>query len=108
MLLVPLVFLPLVWLEWRNYGDLVDEHQLYVRQDWWRQKLSLAKQMNVQNVEITQGPIARMLGLSTLHFGIAGGTLSFSALPLDQAKSIRDRVMQIVAPVDFSALNRKD
>jgi putative membrane protein len=108
MLVVPIFFLPIVWLEWRHYGDLVDDRQLYVREGWWRQRLAIAPQVKVQNAEIRQGPIARMLGLSTLHFGIAGGTLAFTALPLAEARAIRDAVMTKVAPVDFSELNRTD
>jgi putative membrane protein len=108
MLMVPLFFVPIVWMEWRHYGDLTDARQLYVRNGWWRQRLAIAPQVKVQSAEIVQGPIGRMLGLSTLHFGIAGGEMSFAALPLTEARAIRDRVMAVVAPVDFSELNRKD
>lgn len=108
MLAVPLLFLPLVWLEWRHYGDLADARQLYVREGWWREKLAIAPQLKVQSAEISQGPIARILGLSKLHFGIAGGSFAFSALPLADARAIRDAVMEKVAPVDFSVLNRRD
>jgi putative membrane protein len=107
-MLTPLVFLPLAWLEWRHYRDHIDAQQLYVREGWWKQKFTIGAQLNVQSAEISQGPIARMLGLSTLHFGIPGGTLSFSALSIEQARAIRDQVMAAVAPVDFSELNRRD
>lgn len=106
-LLVPLLFLPIVWMEWRHYGDLLDAEQLYLHQGWWREKLDIARQINVQSAEIVQGPIARLLGLSTLHFGLPGGSLAFSALPLAEARAIRDAVMDRVAPVDFSALNQR-
>ena len=39
--------------------------------------------------------------------GIAGGTLRFVALRPAEARAIRDRVMAIVAPVDFSEINRR-
>lgn len=108
LLLLPFLFLPFSWLAWRRYGDMIDDRQLYVQDGWWRQRLSIAPLVNVQSAEIHQGPIARMLGLSTLHFGIAGGNLVFSALPPEQARAIRDQVMAVVAPVDFSELNRRD
>jgi putative membrane protein len=108
IMLLPLLFAAFAWLEWRNYGDLIDDQQLYVREGWWRQRLALVRQINVQSAEIHQGPIARMLGQCTLNFGIAGGTLAFSALPLDQARAIRDQVMTTAAPIDFSELNRRD
>lgn len=102
MLAVPLLFLPIVWAEWRHYGDMIDLQQLYVREGWWRERLTIAPQVKVQSVEIKQGPITRLLGLSTLHFGIAGGSMAFSALPITEAKAIRDAVLAIAAPVDFS------
>ena len=102
LLAVPLLFLPLAWAKWRHYGDLIDPQQLYVRDGWWRQRLAIAPQVKVQSIEISQGPITRLLGLSTLHFGIAGGNIAFSALPLPEARAIRDRVMAVAAPVDFS------
>lgn len=102
MLAVPVLFLPIVWAEWRHYGDMIDTQQLYVREGWWRQRLTIAPQVKVQSVEISQGPITRLLGLSALHFGIAGGSLKFSALPISEANAIRDAVLAIAAPVDFS------
>lgn len=106
MLLVPLPFLPLVWLEWRHSGLLVDAQQLYARENWWNRRMTIAPQVRVQSAEIVQGPIARLFGLVTLHFGIAGGTLRFTALTPEEAQAIRDRVMAVVAPVDFSQINQ--
>jgi putative membrane protein len=106
MLFVPLLLLPLWWLEWRHYHDATDDVQIYVREGWWRQKLTIAPQVKVQTVEIAQGPIARALGLASVNFGIAGGTLEMVALPLETARAIRDAVMERVAAVDYSAINR--
>jgi putative membrane protein len=106
MLLIPVLLLMFAWLEWRHYADAADGRQLYLREGWWRQKLAIAPQVNVQSAEIRQGPIARLLGLSTLEFGIAGGTLAFTALPLPEARALRDSVMVHVVPVDFSQLSR--
>ncbi|MBL0923836.1 MAG: PH domain-containing protein [Sphingomonadaceae bacterium] len=106
MLFVPLLLLPIWWLEWRCYGDATDASQLYVRNGWWRQSLIIAPQIKVQTIEIAQGPIARMLGLASLHFGIAGGRLEMVALPLETARKIRNAVMEKVVAVDYSAINR--
>jgi hypothetical protein len=46
------------------------------------------------------------LGLASLKFGIAGGTLEMIALPLSTAQAIRSTVMEKVAAVDYSAINR--
>jgi putative membrane protein len=103
-LLLPWAFL--LWFNRRNYHDGLDEGQLYVRSGWWRQRLSVAQQVKVQTAEISQGPIARRLGLASLHFGISGGTLEMVAMPLETARFVRDSVMEKVAAVDYSAINR--
>ncbi len=103
-LLVPLAFL--LWFNRRNYRDALDGGQVYVREGWWRQRLTIAPQVKVQTVEIAQGPISRRQGLASLNFGIAGGTLEMIALPLATAHAIRDAVMEKVAAVDYSAINR--
>ncbi len=106
LMLVPLLIGFLWWLEWRKYGDQIDDGQIYVRGGWWRQRLTIAPQVKVQTVEIAQGPIARRQGLASLHFGIAGGTLEMIALPLETARTIRDAVMERVAAVDYSVVAR--
>jgi putative membrane protein len=106
LLLLPLVLGILRWLEWRQYGDQIDARQIYVRNGWWRQRLTVAPQVKVQSAEIVQGPISRRLGLAALKFGIAGGTLEMIALPLPTAHAIRDAVMAKVSAVDYSAINQ--
>ncbi len=104
VLLLPILSVPLAWLQWRKYYDLVEGATLTMRKGWWRQKQVVAPQLKVQSVDIRQNPISRLLGLSTVHFGIAGGALRFSALPVDQAYALRDHVLTVIAPVDFSKL----
>ena len=94
------------WLDWRKYRFGLDDDQIYVRRGWWQQKLTIAPQVKVQTVEIAQGPISRRQGLASINFGIAGGTLEMIALPLGTALAIRDAVMERVAAVDYSAINR--
>ncbi len=103
-LLIPWAFL--LWFNRRNYGDALDARQIYVRAGWWRQHLTIAPHVKVQTVEIAQGPISRRMGLASLNFGIAGGTLEMVALPLETARMIRDAVMKRVVAVDYSAINR--
>lgn len=95
-----------IWLAWRRYADAEDDTQLYVRRGWWRERLTIAPQVKVQSVEIAQGPLGRRLGLATVHFGIAGGSLEMVAMPLAQAKAIRAKVVESVAAVDFSQLGK--
>ena len=104
LLLVP--FVAFLWLDWRKYHYALDTRQIYVRRGWWQERLTIAPQIKVQTVEIGQGPISRRQGLATLKFGIAGGTLEMIAVPLTAAYAIRDSVMERVAAVDYSAINR--
>ena len=102
LLLIPLGLLLFGALEWRKFSYAEDSLRLYVRRGWWRQRLTILPQIRVQSAEITQGPLARLTGLVTLHFGIAGGKLELIAIPRGTAEAIRDGVMAIAAPVDFS------
>ena len=107
LLLLLLVFAAFMfWCDWRRYRFGIDDQQLYIRRGWWQQRLTIAPQLKVQSIEIAQGPLARRLGLASLKFGIAGGTLEMIALPLSTAQVIRSAVMEKVAAVDYSAINR--
>ena len=107
LLLLLLVFATFMfWCDWRRYRFGLDDQQLYLRRGWWQQRLTIAPQLKVQSIEIAQGPLTRRLGLASLKFGIAGGTLEMIALPLSTAQAIRSAVMEKVAAVDYSAINR--
>lgn len=92
------------WFSWRHHAHATDQRQLYARHGWWNQQLEIARQLNVQSVSISQGPLLRRRGLAAIEFGIAGGKLSFQALPLAAAQAIRDQVLAIAGPVDYSQL----
>ncbi|MEQ1537992.1 MAG: PH domain-containing protein [Sphingorhabdus sp.] len=102
LLFIPFGLLLFGALEWRKFGFAEDATRIYVRRGWWRQRLTILPQVRVQSVEIAQGPLARIAGLVSVHFGIAGGTLELIAIPREVAEEIRDRVLAIAAPVDFS------
>ena len=104
LLLIPAAMLAIGWLEWRLYRFGEDPMRLYVRRGWWREQYMILPQVRVQSIEIKQGPLARMHGLVSMHFGIAGGKLELIALPRATAEAIRDAVMAIAGPVDFSKL----
>jgi putative membrane protein len=105
-----LAFLPLapfLWFGWRNSKSAMDDDQLFVRQGWWRERMTIASQVKVQSVEISQGPLARLRGLATVQFGISGGDLVIKTIPIASARLIRDGVLERVVAVDYSALNTK-
>ena len=107
LLLIPFALLIVGAVEWRIYRHADDSAQLYVRRGWWRQQLTVMPQVRVQSVEIAQSPLARLAGLVSLRFGVAGGKLEMIALSRETAEAIRDRVLAVAAPVDFSEINRR-
>jgi putative membrane protein len=107
LLPIPLGLAGIFWLQWRHESHAIDSEQLYARHGFWREQLDFARQINVQSVSVSQGPISRMRGLARLEFGIAGGYLAFRHLPIEQAQMLRDQIMNLVTPVDFSMLRAK-
>jgi putative membrane protein len=94
------------WLSWRTHAAALDERQVYVRHGWWKQVLGIARQVNVQSVSIVQGPLMRRRGLADVEFGIAGGKLAIRSVPLETARALREQVLALVTPVDFSKLGQ--
>jgi putative membrane protein len=93
---------------WRRTRRAIDSAQLYARRGWWNCRLTIARQLSVQSVTLSHGPLERLRGLATVHFGIPGGELHFRAVPLAEARAIREQVLAIAAPVDFSRLARTE
>lgn len=91
---------------WRHDRHALDDSQIFVRRGWLSPRLDLASRVKVQSVEIAQGPLARRRGYATLHFGIAGGSLSMPGLPVERARRIARDVLDSAAAVDFSQLPR--
>ena len=57
-------------------------------------------------MKLAEGALGRRRGYATLHFGIAGGSLSITGLPLDRARQIASAVLDSAAAIDFSELPR--
>ena len=91
---------------WRHDRHALDGTQIFVRRGWLAPRLDIASRIKVQSVEIAQGPLARRRGYATLHFGIAGGSLSMPGLPVERARRIAREVLGSAAAIDFSALPR--
>jgi putative membrane protein len=105
--ILPLIALlaPIYYFRWRREMHAVNDTQIYSKHGWWREKTTIALQTHVQSVSIFQGPINRMRGLARIHFGIAGGYLIIRTIPVEKAKLIQEQVLNIAAPIDFSALD---
>ncbi len=92
------------YFQWRNNSYALDADQLFVRQGWWRERLTIAPQVKVQTAEIRQGPFARLRGLASIQLGIAGGSLEIIALPIDVARNIQAQIAGVIAKVDYSQI----
>ena len=107
--LVPLLAIPLLALRqaflWHRARHAIDERQVYASHGWLAPRMEVASRVKLQSVEIAQGPLARRGGYATLHLGLAGGTLAFHAMPLAEARRMRDAVLSSIAGLDFSQLS---
>ncbi len=106
---LPLLALPFIALSqvlnWRRARHALDARQVYGRHGWLAPKIDVANRVKLQSVEIAQGPLARRGGYATLHLGLAGGKMSFEAVPIDEARRIRHAVLGSIAGCDFSRLS---
>ncbi|MEZ5707930.1 MAG: PH domain-containing protein [Blastomonas sp.] len=73
VLLIPLVAL-ILFLGWRYCRYALDHGQLYVRQGFWQQRLTILPLAKVQSVDLKSGPVDRLLGLCNVVMGVAGGS----------------------------------
>lgn len=121
--IVSLFFEPIVWLGpillvfagieaarqyflWRFERHAVDHAQILTRRGWLVPRTILASRVKLHSVEITQGPISSRRGYCNLVFGLAGGTLAFNGLKLEEAEAMRAAVLDSIAAVDFANLPR--
>ncbi|WP_126177339.1 PH domain-containing protein [Tsuneonella rigui] len=106
---VPLLAIPLLALRqvflWHRARHAIDERHVYASHGWLAPRIDVASRVKLQSVEIAQGPLARRGGYATLHLGLAGGTLAFHAVPLAEARRMRDAVLDSIARLDFSQLS---
>ncbi|MCB9285530.1 MAG: PH domain-containing protein [Lewinellaceae bacterium] len=79
--------------------DIIHQHGY-----WWRSQTTVPY-ARVQHVEITQGPIAKQFGLSTIRIYTAGGSssdLNISGIELDEARRIESFIVHKVEVDDAS------
>ncbi|TIX49313.1 hypothetical protein E5222_16045 [Alteraurantiacibacter aquimixticola] len=94
------------YLLWRFERHAIDPKQILSRRGWLAPRLTVASRIKLHSVEIAQGPLGKHRGYANLNFGLAGGSLSFDGLPLEEAEAMRAAVLDSIAAVDFARLPR--
>jgi len=89
---------------WRHDRHALDERHVHVRHGWLAPRVDVGSRVKLQSIEIAQGPIARRRGYADLIFGVAGGTLKIEGIGLEEARAMREAVLESIAAVDFSRL----
>ncbi len=82
--------------QWIDVGDMVA-----IRSGFWKPRTTLLPHASVQSVDLKTDFILRPLGLATLVFGVPGGSAlgahAIPAIPLDTAKDLRMRILNVGA-----------
>ena len=100
-LLLLLGLLPIIpvsgWLGWRAHRYALSDGQLYVRDGFWSQRLTLLPVRRVQSVDIRQNVIGRFIGLADIAIGVAGrsSAVKIHAIPLVDALNLRKRLVAV-------------
>ena len=107
VIVLALIVLLTLWAprRYRLTGYLVRDDDIQYRTGaLWRRQTAVPVN-RIQHVEITQGPIERMLGLARLVIYTAGGSgsdLAIPGLPADTAERLREQVLGMVAELTSS------
>lgn len=104
-LLYSLITLTMVLTGTRSFkrkGYAIRQHDLLYRSGWLFQSLHVVPFSRIQHVAVNIGPIDRKYGLAKLSFFTAAGEvmdIAIPGLPLDEAYSIKEYVMNRIKPM---------
>ncbi|UTW58122.1 PH domain-containing protein [Kordiimonas sp. SCSIO 12603] len=93
ILLFPVLAMPFVMLRRSKFGYASDGIHGIIRSGFFGQKLTVFPFFKVQTVQLTQSPAQRKKGLANLVIKMAGTSLQIPFMPLQDAKSWRDRIL---------------
>lgn len=80
---------------WSRWGWAWTGRELHVAQGWLNRRHTIVPALRVQHIDVTQGPLERLFGVSTLVLHTAGTANSEVHLPgisRDTAEEIRDAI----------------
>jgi len=87
-----LVITPFLYpaIEYRQWGYIITEDRVEIKHGIFFIQQSIIPIIRVQHVTISQGPINRRLGISTIEINTASGVFKIEGLSDSDAKSIAD------------------
>lgn len=91
---------------WRFERNALSPAQVFIGSGWLAPKLSIARRVKLQSVEIRQHILGRWRGYATLHLGLAGGAMALHGITLQRAEELRSAILSSIAGTDFSDLAR--
>ncbi|WP_448658112.1 PH domain-containing protein [Sphingomonas sp. CJ99] len=80
---------------WRWWGQAFTGTELHVASGWLTRSHTIVPVSRVQHIDVTQGPVERMCGVSTLVLhtaGTANSTVSLPGITRERAEEIRDSI----------------
>lgn len=105
-LLIPIwavVAVGFTWLEvvaFKRKGYAIREHDISFRSGLIFHRIVTVPLTRIQHSDVSQGPIARLFDLATVHIYTAGGSdsdLRIPGLPEEEAQRVREFITKIVA-----------
>ena len=96
VIVIGALFTVLALIRYRHKGYALREHDIAFRTGLIWRKTTLLPFDRVQHAEVTQGPLQRAFGVSTLKFFTAGGSsvdLKIDGLLADEAERLREAVL---------------
>jgi membrane protein YdbS with pleckstrin-like domain len=87
-LMVTVFLYPLI--EYRQWGYIITEDRVEIRHGIFFLQTTVIPVIRVQHVTISQGPINRRLGISTIEINTASGVFKIEGISDTNAKSIAD------------------
>jgi putative membrane protein len=90
--------------EFRRFA--LGEAQIFATSGLLSPTSKIATRLKLHSVEIMQGPLARLRGYATVHFGLAGGSFAIAGVPLAEARALRASVIETIAGTDYSRLDQ--
>ncbi len=91
---------------WHHERNALSLTQMVIGSGWLAPRLSIARRVKLQSVEISQHILGRWRGYVTLHLGLAGGTMVLRGITPQRAEQLRAAIISSIAKTDFSELAR--